>query len=64
MLNRIGGEVAELYGVAYLYSDFKKREGYKRSCVLSREYGLYRQDYCGCLYSKAAAASRRTAEKK
>ena len=64
VLNRIGGEVAELYGVAYLYSDFKKREGYKRSCVLSREYGLYRQDYCGCLYSKAAAASRRTAEKK
>lgn len=53
-LNRIGMELAEKYGVKWLPSDFKKREGYKRSIELSREYGLYRQDYCGCLYSKPA----------
>ena len=52
-LNTIGGELAETYGVPYLYSDFKKREGYKRSIQLSAEYSLYRQDYCGCAYSKA-----------
>lgn len=52
-LNEIGGELAEQYGVPYLFSDFKKRNGYKRSIELSREYGLYRQDYCGCGYSKA-----------
>ncbi len=57
-LNQIGGELAEQYGVTYLYSDFKKREGYKRSCQLSATFGLYRQDYCGCIYSKAAAAKR------
>ena len=51
-LNEIGYEVAEKYGVAYLPSDFKKREGYKRSIELSRIYGLYRQDYCGCEYSR------------
>jgi predicted adenine nucleotide alpha hydrolase (AANH) superfamily ATPase len=45
-------ELAEEYGVPYLYSDFKKRNGYKRSIELSREYGLYRQDYCGCVFSK------------
>ncbi len=57
-LNQIGHELAQQYGVAYLYSDFKKREGYKRSCQLSAAYELYRQDYCGCIYSKAAAAQR------
>jgi len=50
-LCEIGGELADRYGVAYLYSDFKKRGGYKRSCELSAKYGLYRQDYCGCVYS-------------
>ncbi len=50
-LNEIGGELAKDYGVAYLYSDFKKRNGYKRSTELSKEYGLYRQDYCGCVFS-------------
>ena len=50
-LNTIGGEMAKTYGVPYLFSDFKKREGYKRSIQLSGEYGLYRQDYCGCIYS-------------
>ncbi len=57
-LNEIGRELAEQYGINYLYSDFKKREGYKRSCQLSAEYSLYRQDYCGCIYSKRDAALR------
>lgn len=52
-LNQIGGEVADVHGVKYLYSDFKKRNGYKRSIQLSAEYQLYRQDYCGCSFSKA-----------
>ncbi|MCC8022569.1 MAG: epoxyqueuosine reductase QueH, partial [Clostridiales bacterium] len=51
-INRIGCELEAEYGIAYLYSDFKKRGGYQRSLELSREYGLYRQDYCGCAYSK------------
>lgn len=51
-LNSIGLELAEKYGVPYLLSDFKKREGYKRSIQLSADYGLYRQDYCGCVFSK------------
>lgn len=53
-LNEIGEEVAARYGVKFLPSDFKKRNGYKRSIELSKEYGLYRQDYCGCVYSKRA----------
>lgn len=57
-LNEIGGELSEKYGVRYLYSDFKKRNGYKRSIELSAEYGLYRQNYCGCVYSKAEADRR------
>jgi len=51
-LNEIGLELAERYGVKYLCSDFKKGEGYKRSCTLSAQYNLYRQNYCGCIYSK------------
>ena len=53
LLNRIGGELAGQFGVPYLYSDFKKRNGYKRSVELSALYGLYRQDYCGCAFSRA-----------
>ena len=52
LLNEIGAQMGEKYGVNWLYSDFKKREGYKRSIELSREYDLYRQDYCGCVFSK------------
>lgn len=52
VLNAIGFELAEKYGVKYLPSDFKKRGGYLRSCEMSKEYGLYRQNYCGCAYSK------------
>ncbi len=51
-LNEIGERLSAEYGVAWLPSDFKKRNGYKRSIELSREYDLYRQDYCGCVYSK------------
>lgn len=50
-LNQIGEQTAREYGVSYLPSDFKKKNGYKRSIELSKEYGLYRQDYCGCVYS-------------
>lgn len=50
-LNEIGTKLADKYGVQYLQSDFKKKNGYKRSIELSNEYGLYRQDYCGCEYS-------------
>ena len=50
-LNEIGLRVGEKYGVKYLVSDFKKKNGYKRSIELSKEYGLYRQDYCGCEFS-------------
>lgn len=50
-LNEIGEQLALEYGVAWLPNDFKKKNGYKRSTELSREYDLYRQDYCGCIYS-------------
>ena len=65
LLNQIGEEMAAKYGVRWLPSDFKKKEGYKRSITLSHQYGLYRQDYCGCAFSKRermeenAGASRR-----
>lgn len=52
IINEIGAELENIYHVNYLYSDFKKKEGYKRSIVLSHEYNLYRQDYCGCKFSK------------
>lgn len=52
-LNEIGERLAQEYGVTWLPSDFKKKDGYKRSIELSREYDLYRQDYCGCVYSIA-----------
>lgn len=51
-LNEIGEEIGEEVGIKYLNSDFKKKDGYKRSCQLSEIYNLYRQDYCGCVYSK------------
>lgn len=51
-LNEIGERLAKEYGIAYLSSDFKKKNGYKRSVELSQEYGMYRQDYCGCIFSK------------
>ena len=56
VLNNIGEKIGEELGVNYLCSDFKKKEGYKRSIELSRQYDLYRQNYCGCIYSKRDAA--------
>lgn len=53
-LNSIGKAVSDKYDVNYLFSDFKKKNGYKRSIELSEQYNLYRQDYCGCIYSKNA----------
>lgn len=51
-LNEIGENISHEYDLNYLYSDFKKKEGYKRSIILSGEYNLYRQNYCGCIFSK------------
>lgn len=51
-LNEIGKKLSEENNIKYLYSDFKKKEGYKRSIELSKQYNLYRQDYCGCVFSK------------
>ena len=60
-LNEIGRAAAKEQGVCWLPGDFKKRDGYKRSIELSEVYQLYRQDYCGCLYSKKEAEERRAA---
>lgn len=60
-INQIGYETEKKYGVAWLPSDFKKREGYKRSIELSKVFDLYRQNYCGCIYSKR---ERQIAEEK
>lgn len=57
-LNEIGEELSGIYPVAHLPSDFKKKNGYKRSIELSREHNLYRQNYCGCVFSKREAAMR------
>ena len=53
LLNTLGEEIGMTEGVKFMPSDFKKKNGYKRSIELSREYDLYRQDYCGCVFSKA-----------
>lgn len=58
-LNEIGTELGQLYGVKHLPSDFKKNNGYKRSIELSREYGLYRQNYCGCIFGKTAEEEKK-----
>lgn len=59
-INQLGREIGEEYGVHFLPSDFKKRNGYRRSIELSKEYNLYRQDYCGCEY--AWAQQKKTVE--
>ncbi len=51
-INEIGNEISKKYGVRFLPSDFKKKEGFKQSIELSKKYNLYRQNYCGCVYSK------------
>ena len=57
-LNEIGKAMSDAYGVSYLFSDFKKKNGYKRSVELSEVYHLYRQNYCGCIYSKVESEQR------
>jgi len=57
-INEIGYKMEEKYKVKYLYSDFKKQEGYKKSIKLSKEYNLYRQEYCGCKYSLSEAKEK------
>lgn len=52
VINSIGSLLENVFGVKYLYSDFKKKDGYKKSILLSKEYNLYRQDYCGCLFGR------------
>lgn len=52
IINSIGDSISQKYAVSYLPTDFKKKNGYKRSIELSKEYNLYRQNYCGCVYSK------------
>ncbi len=58
-INEIGTGLSKEIGIDYLYSDFKKKNGYFRSIELSKEYNLYRQDYCGCIYSKIESEKRR-----
>ncbi len=57
-LNEIGEELEKEFGVKYLYADFKKRDGYKKSIELSKKYGIYRQEYCGCIFSKKEAEEK------
>lgn len=57
-INSIGEDLAQKYGLNFYSADFKKKDGYKISCQLSKEYGLYRQDYCGCTYSRAEREER------
>ncbi len=52
MINRVGQILSNKYGIKFLETNFKKREGFKKSVLLSKEYGLKRQDYCGCIYSQ------------
>ena len=51
IISAIGKDIAGLYGIGFLDRDFKKQDGFKRSIELSKKYGLYRQNYCGCIYS-------------
>ena len=66
MVNRLGTAAGEEFGVEYVQTDLKKQDGFKRSVEITRETGIYRQDYCGCVFSKRKDAARRTqdAEKK
>lgn len=62
-INEIGEVLEKRYGVHYLYADFKKRNGYKRSIELSEQYHLYRQDFCGCVYSRKEEEQRKISKK-
>ena len=63
-ISEIGRALEEKYGVAYAAGNYKKQDGYRRSVELSKAYGLYRQDYCGCGFSKAEAEQRRSGKPK
>ncbi len=63
LLNALGEEIGARYGVRWLPSDFKKRDGYRQSVALSKRYGLYRQDYCGCVFAQTAEKMPPDAEK-
>lgn len=63
LLNEIGEKAAKACGVEWIYCDFKKKNGFLRSAELSAKYGLYRQNYCGCVYSKKRAGGTRDSEK-
>lgn len=58
-INEIGEALEEEYGISFLYGDFKKKNRYLRSIELSKEYGLYRQEYCGCIFSKLEQEKRK-----
>lgn len=60
VINEIGNELAKKYQIKWLYSDFKKNDGYKKSIELSKKYNLYRQNYCGCIYSKKEQEEKNT----
>ena len=62
-LNTIGKDIASRYGIKYLQSDFKKKNGYKRSVELSAQYGLYRQGYCGCVFSMREREAQKEEQK-
>ena len=64
LINRLGAEAGQEFGVEYLPTDLKKMDGFKTSVQLSREMGIYRQDYCGCEYSQRQKAGGRREEKK
>jgi len=59
MINRLGAEAGQEFGVEYVPTDLKKQDGFKRSVEMTREYGIYRQDYCGCEYSRKQNVERR-----
>ena len=59
ILNKLGEEMGEKYGIAFLPSDFKKKGRYQRSVELSKQHGLYRQDFCGCEFSRAESIRRK-----
>ena len=64
MINRIGAEVARKHGVEFYAADFKKRGGFEKSVKMSKEAGLFRQTYCGCIFSKRESEERRKAKKR
>lgn len=63
MINRIGKELESSRGIEFIAGDFKKKDGYKRSVEISREYGLYRQNYCGCISSRMERGRRESASR-